>query len=99
MTLTPSTPMSTQSGGLRVREIATTTVVIDGVSTIVPVLDAEGREIELSSVVVPQDIEAEGREAVVMHVAEHVALERAIADSAVAMTAPNPPSPAEGAET
>jgi hypothetical protein len=85
--------------GLRVREIATKVVQqeIDGVlvDVTVPLLDEDGREIELSSVVVPQRVEAEGGDAVDAHVLEQLT---APTIPAVPDSAENPPTLAEGAE-
>lgn len=86
--------------GLRIREIATKVErqTIDGqeVDVVVPLLDADGREVELSSVVVPQRVEAEGSEAVEAHVLEH--LTAPTAPDSAPDSAENPPTLAEGAE-
>lgn len=46
--------------GIRIRNIKTETRTINGVKTVVPVLDANGNDIELWSVDVPPEIEADG---------------------------------------
>ena len=52
------------ASGLRIREIQTRVERIRGKDVIVPVLDADGKEIELFSLDIPQDVEAEGGAAV-----------------------------------
>jgi hypothetical protein len=64
--MTPQPPAPPASG-FTVRHIRTTTVteVVDGatVTRVVPMLDANGQEIEISSIDVPLEIEAEGGQA------------------------------------
>ena len=91
-----ATDIPTAPRGLRVRQIATTTITIAGVSTIVPALDREGREIELSSVEIPQHVEAERADAIETHVLEQLtAPDRA---AAVVDVAENTPTFDEGVE-
>jgi len=55
---------------LRIRQIQTTT---DKDGKVVPVLDADGREIELSSIEVPLEVELQGGDAVDTYVAAALA--------------------------
>ena len=67
-----ATDIPTAPSGLRVRHIKTTTVTVDGVVTIVPALDRDGREIELSSIEIPQHIESDCADAIETHVLEQL---------------------------
>lgn len=81
-TQTPAAP-----SGLRIREIKTRLETREEVKhrtgsdtaepIPVPELDEEGREIELSSVDVPQHVEHEGADAITEHHAKHVEEARA----------------------
>lgn len=82
---------------LRIRHIQTTTATAkDGTTTVVPVLDAEGRELELWAVDIPSDIEAtegtrEERQAAIDNYVQAELARRAAAAStptAVAAAAP-----------
>jgi hypothetical protein len=84
MSTTPS------PSGLRFRQIRTTTETFTDdlgatQTRVVPLLDEHGREIEVSSIDVPLDVEANGGEAVQAHVAAQYAMrsvERAITSDA-----------------
>jgi hypothetical protein len=72
--------MDTQfESGFRIRQIRTTT---DDKGNAVPVLDANGNEIEVSSVDVPLHVEAKGADAIHAHVLEHFAAPAASLDDA-----------------
>lgn len=102
---TPAIP-----SGLRIREILTQTITetVDGVPVlrVVPSLDAEGHEIEVYSIPIPQAVEAEGTDAVTAHVADVKSRLNLQAPEVVSAspapvfeTAPNPPTEDEGAES
>lgn len=66
---------------LRVRHIETETVVVDGKEITRPKLDADGHEIEIYSIEIPPEIEAEGQAAIDTYIEEQ-------------LTAPAPTPPA-----
>lgn len=90
--------------GLRIRHIQTKPLLDDkgkqvktpdGRDATTPVLDADGKEIELYSIEIPADVEAEGAAAIDAYVAAQLAPP----DPDAGVPSPtNPPTPAEGAE-
>lgn len=50
-----STPLPS---GMRVKDIQTTSAIVNGKTVVTPVLDSQGKEIEIYAVQVPQSIEA-----------------------------------------
>lgn len=76
---------------LRVRHIKTTSVPTEDGSKIVPARDEQGHEIELYSIDVPQEIEAEGGAAIDAFVAAELA-QRARSTTAP-VTAESPAAP------